>query len=168
MGDSFLHQILIAGYTGKLFEQSGKMKFGKTGQICQVINIYVFGTVVGDIFADIHEFFNVFMLLAGSYAGELFTGIKIGASNGHKETDHQGIDQCFREGHFIVIFTADLVQIGAKLCTELWIFIMFDQSIRVERLDQGIRSVLTAYQAIVKQHDKPFARICAGRSNQMM
>ncbi len=84
------------------------MKFGKAGQVCKIIDVDVFGTVIGDIFADIHKFLDIFMLLAGSDTGKSLAGIKIGAPYGHEEADHQGIDQGFGKRHFIVIFTADL------------------------------------------------------------
>lgn len=113
MGDSFLHQIFIAGYAGELLEQPGKMKFRKTGQAGQIININVLGTVVGNIFADFHKLFDIFMLLVGSDSREFLTGIKIGTPDGHEEPNHQRIDQCLGEWHFIVILAADFIQIGA-------------------------------------------------------
>ncbi len=96
-----------------MFEQPGKVKFRETGQIRQIVNVNVFSTVVGNIFADIHELFDIFMLFAGGDTREFLAGVKIGAPDGHEETDHQRIDQCLCEGHFIVIFAADLIQIGA-------------------------------------------------------
>ena len=81
MSDPFLHQVFVAGYAGELLEQSRKMKFGETGKTGEVIHIYIFGTVIGNIVAYIHEFFNIFMLFARGDAGKLFAGVKIGPAD---------------------------------------------------------------------------------------
>ncbi len=42
--------------------------------------------------------------------------------------------------------------------TEFRVFIMFDQGIRMQGLNQGVRSIHVVDQAVVKQHDKPFTQ----------
>lgn len=87
--DSFLGQIFIAGDAGELFKQSGKMEFGKAGEIGERVNIDIFRAMVGYVVADVHEFFNIFMLLAGSNAGEFFAGIEISTAYGNKKMNDQ-------------------------------------------------------------------------------
>ena len=87
--DPFPGQIFIAGDAGELLEQPGEMKFGKTGEVSQIIHVDIFCAMVGDIVADIHKFFNIFVLFVRCNAGEFLAGIEVGAADGNEKADDQ-------------------------------------------------------------------------------
>ena len=85
------------------------MKFGKACQGGQPVDADIFRAVIGDIVADLHEFFNIFILLALGDSREFFLGIEAGASKSHKEADHQGVEAGLGKGKLLVVFQTDLV-----------------------------------------------------------
>lgn len=157
VSDSFLSQILIAGHAGELLEQSGKVEFGKAGKISKGVHIDIFCTMIGDVIADIHKFFDIFVLFAGSDAGEFFTCIKIGTADGNKKMNDQCIDIGFRESDPVIVFAADFIQIGNELTVQFRVFFPADESIRMQGMDQRVHSFYIADQAVVQKDDKPFA-----------
>ena len=109
MGNPLLRQVFVAGHIGKLLEQAGKMKFRKACQISQLLDRNVFRAMVGDIVANHHEFFNIFMLLTVGNTGKSGVGIEAGTSQSNKKTNHERVNTGFREGNRIIIFPDDLV-----------------------------------------------------------
>ena len=109
MGNPLLRQIFVAGHIGKLLEQAGKMKFRKACQVCQLFHGNIFGTVVGNVITNHHEFFNIFMLLTVGNTGKSGVGIEAGTSQSNKKTNHERVNTGFREGNRIIIFPDDLV-----------------------------------------------------------
>ena len=78
--------------------------------------------MVGNIIANHHEFFDVFMLFAGSDAVKPFRGIKTCAAVINEKAHHQGIKTGFREGLFVFIFIHYLQKVTAQLPVQLRIF----------------------------------------------
>lgn len=145
-----MNQILIAGNIGKLSEQSGKMKLGKAGKVGKLVAVNVFCAVVGDIVADHHKFLYIFMLLTIGNAGEFGIGIEVRPAKQDEKLYHQGIKACLRKGEATVIFTADFLQTVTKPPVQLRIIRFCYQSIRMQRMKQGIHSFYVANQTVIK------------------
>lgn len=88
MGDALLVQVLAAGGACKLLEQSGKMKLGETGLFCNLFKVYVFCAVVGDVVADHHEFFRVFLLFVSGDSRKFHSCVEIGSAQSAEKTNH--------------------------------------------------------------------------------
>lgn len=164
MGNAFLRQVFIAGHIGELLEQAGKVEFRKACQVGKLLHCNIFRAVVGDVIAYHHEFFYIFVLFVVGDAGEFGVCVKISPSQGSKKADHQGINACFRKRHGIVIFPGNFVQVKLQAAVKLRVFLLGDQGIREEGVEQGIHSIHIADQAVIKQQDQPLAyRRCGQR-----
>lgn len=162
VGDAFFHQIFMAGHIGKLLEQAGEVELGKARQVGKFIYRNILRTVIGDIVAHQHELFYVFVLLIAGDAGESGVGIKVGPPQSNKEADHQGIDTSFGKGHGIVVLPDHFVQIKLQAAVKLRVFLLGDQRVGKECVEQGVHGVYIADQAVIKQQDQPLA---VGRRN---
>ena len=68
MVDPFLIQIFIERNIGELLEKPAEVILGKTGPCSYEIQGEIFGAVLVDVVADIHELIHVFTLFAAAGA----------------------------------------------------------------------------------------------------
>lgn len=57
-----VYQIIITGDVHDLLEKAGKVKFAEAGNICDIIELKVFGAVFVDVIANIEEKVNVLQM----------------------------------------------------------------------------------------------------------
>ena len=135
------------------------MKLGKAGKRSQFVHGNVFGAVLGNVIADVHEFIYIFVLFARGNAGEHFLGIDIGASERHEKADHQGIDGRLRIWLGVVVFADDFFQIKPQLPIQIAMGITAHQQKRMDGLQQGVHALDIADQAVVKKKYQAFPRL---------
>ena len=83
------------------------------------LEVKVLGTMLGDIIAYIHEFLEIFLLLAAGDAGGAVDSRKLTAEQSD-DLENFCVDRDIIVDHAAVIFVDDLVQDPVKLLIGIW------------------------------------------------